>query len=300
MESLTIKIKTMKNHKSIYILLFLGIFFAQNLQAGGGWPQEKGHGYFKLGQWWLISDQHYTDVGLIDPNITIGLFNTYAYGEYGFTDKLTGLVYFPFFSRSYFNNTISGTTGETLVPGDAINGLGDTDIGIKYGLVTDKRIAVSATVLFGLPLGISDAGLTTAIQTGDGEFNQLVQIDAGTGFKIGKTSAYANAFVGFNNRTQGFSDEFRFGLEGGVTFANDRLTAILRIFGVKSLQNGNFDDLSNSSSVFANNSEHISFSPEIAYKLNDKWGVSAGFGGAFYGRIISARPSYSFGVFHQF
>ena len=289
----------MKNSKSLYILLFLGLFISQNSFAGGGWPQEKGHGYFKLGQWWLISDQHYTDVGQLDPNITIGLFNTYVYGEYGFTDKLTGLVYFPFFSRSYFNNTVSGTTGEVLVPGDAINSIGDTDIGFKYGL-TEGKFAVSATVLFGLPLGVSDAGLTTAIQTGDGEFNQLLQIDAGTGFKVGQTGAYANAYVGFNNRTQGFSDEFRFGIEGGINLFNNKLTAILRIIGVKSLRNGNFDDLSNSSSVFANNSEHISFSPELAYKLNDKWGISAGFGGAFYGRIISARPAYSFGIFHQF
>ena len=290
----------MNNIKSTYIILFFSLFMGQTLIAGGGWPQQKGHGYFKLGQWWLISDQHYTDVGLLDPNITIGLFNTYAYGEYGFTDRLTGIVYFPFFSRSYFNNTVSGTTGEVLVPGDAINGLGDTDIGIKYGLITNGPIALSATLQFGLPLGISDAQKTTAIQTGDGEFNQLIQIDAGKGFKVGKTTAYANAYVGFNNRTQGFSDEFRFGLEGGINLFQDRLIAILRVFGVKSLKNGNFDDLSNSSSVFANNSEHISFAPELAYKLNEKWGISAGFGGAFYGRIISARPSYSVGVFHQF
>ena len=290
----------MKKIKLVHILPFFALLLCNTLLAGGGWPQEKGHGYFKLGQWWLISDQHYTDVGKLDPNITIGLFNTYAYGEYGLTDRLTGLVYFPFFSRSYFNNTVSGTTGEVLVPGDAINGLGDTDIGLKYGLITRGPVAVSATLMLGLPLGISDAGKTTAIQTGDGEFNQLLQIDAGRGFKIGKRAAYANAYIGFNNRTQGFSDEFRFGIESGMHLIQDKLIAILRVYGVKSLKNGNIQDLANSSSVFANNSEHISFAPEIAYQFNEKWGISAGFGGAFYGRIISARPSYTFGVFHQF
>jgi hypothetical protein len=32
----------------------------------------------------------------------------------------------------------------------------------------------------------------------------MLLIDAGKGFQIGNTSAYANAFVGFNNRTNGF------------------------------------------------------------------------------------------------
>ena len=288
----------MSIQKSIIVLILINLF-SFSLQAGGGWTQGKNQGYFKLGQWWLISDQHYTDVGQLDPNITIGLFNTYLYGEYGLTDKVTGLLYFPFFSRTYFNNTVSGTTGEVLTPGEAINGLGDTDIGLKYGLVNNGSIALSATLLLGVPLGNSNGGTAGNLQTGDGEFNQLVQLDLGTGFQLAKLPAYANIYAGFNNRTKGFSDEIRFGVEGGITFGN-KLTTIVRVFGVKSLKNGSVQDLSNSSSVFANNSEHISFSPEIAYKLNEKWGVSASFAGAFYGRIISANPSYSVGVFHQF
>ena len=289
----------MTSNKVNIIFLCILFFLSGKVQAGGGWTQEKNHGYFKLGQWFLVSDQHFTDLGKIDPNITIGLFNTFVYGEYGITDKLTGVVYFPFFSRSYVNNTVSGTTGELLTPGDAINGLGDADISLKYSLVKNGSIALSASVLFGLPIGNPSGGSANNLQTGDGEFNQMLQLDLGTGFKLGKANAYANLYTGFNNRTNGFSDEFRFGVEGGATF-NKKLTLILRVIGVKSFKNGSFDDLSSSSSVFANNSEHISFSPEIAYNLTEKWGVSAGFGGAVFGRIISANPTYNFGIFHQF
>ena len=284
----------------IQLVLALLIFVSASSFAGGGWPQPKGHGYFKLSQWWLISNQHYTDVGKIDPNTTNGLFNTSLYAEYGFTNRLTGIAYIPFYSRAFFNNTISGTTGETLIPGESINSFGDTDIGIKYSLTVDKPIAVSATIMLGLPLGIDNGGNAGALQTGDGEFNQLFQVDAGTGFQLGKIAAYANAYVGVNNRTNGFSDEFRYGIEGGGTFANGKITAIARFFGVTSFKNGDLPaERSNSTSVFANNSEHFTFSPEVAYNINDKWGVSATAGLALSGRLIFASPSYSFGVFYK-
>ncbi|MEO1262786.1 MAG: hypothetical protein AAFZ15_28520 [Bacteroidota bacterium] len=276
------------------------IFFSSNVFAGGGWPQPKGWGFFKLSQWWLVADQHFTDNGQIDPNLTSGIFNTSLYAEYGFTDRITGVAYVPFFSRAYFNNEVSGTTGEILTPGESINSFGDTNLGIKYGLTLNSPLALSATLTFGLPLGNDNGGTQGALQTGDGEFNQILRFDAGTGFAINKLPAYANAYVGFNNRTEGFSDEFRYGIEAGITFWDNKITAIGRLFGITSFKNGDLPaDRSNSTSVFANNAEHISFTPEIAYNINEKWGVSVATGVALSGRLIFASPSYSFGVFYK-
>ena len=109
----------MKNYLSIICFCF----FTSSLLAGG-WPQPKGSGYFKLYEWWVIADRHYTDAGLIDPNVTNGIFNTSFYGEYGFTDRLTGVMNFPLFSRAYFNNSVSRTTGEITQAGEAINSIG--------------------------------------------------------------------------------------------------------------------------------------------------------------------------------
>lgn len=281
----------------IFSISFL--LFSSSLIAGGGWPQPKGHGFFKLSQWWVIGTQHFTDTGLIDPNVTNGIFNTSLYAEYGFTDRFTGVLYFPFYSRAYFNNTVSGTTNEVIVSGEAINSIGDTDIGLQYGLIKDKPVVLSVAVILGLPLGNESGGTAGNLQTGDGEFNQLLKFDAGTGFKIGKLNAYATAYAGYNNRSKGFSDEFRYGIEAGATFWKDRITTIARFIGVKSLKNGDLNELPNSTSIFANNSEHFSFSPEIAYNINDKWGVSAGFGKALTGKIIFANTSYMFGVYYK-
>lgn len=267
--------------------------------AGGGWPQPIGHGFFKLGQWWTMSDQHYTDAGLIDPNVTTGVFNTSLYAEYGFTNRLTGVLYFPFFSRTYFNNTVSGTTGELLIPGEAVNSIGDTDIGLKYGLVVDKPVVLSATLTLGLPLGNNSGGSQGNLQTGDGEFNQMIQLDAGTAFNLGKQSMYANAYLAFNNRTNNFSDEMRFGVETGINLFDNKVTALVRLYGIRSLQNGDLEAGTNSTSLFANNSEHLTISPEIAYNINEKWGVSAGYATALSGKIIFADPAYNVGVFFK-
>ena len=63
----------------------------------GQWGHEKGKGYYKVSSWLLISDQHFTDQGEIDPNATRGQFNVNFYGEYGLTDKWDLVAYIPFF-----------------------------------------------------------------------------------------------------------------------------------------------------------------------------------------------------------
>ncbi|MFT6150336.1 MAG: hypothetical protein ACJAUH_003037 [Saprospiraceae bacterium] len=288
----------MKNIVLIIVLLITSI----NLSfAGGPWPQPKGKGYFKLSESWIVFNQHFTDVGLIDPNTTTGIFNTNFYGEYGITNKLTGIVNGPFFTRNYMNNLVSATTGEILVPGEAVNALGDIDLGLKYGVkVSGLEIPVSATLILGLPTGNPSAGTQGNLQTGDGEFNQMLQIDAGAGFNLTpKISSYFSTYVGFNNRTNGFSEEFRYGIEYGVSFMDRKLWIIGRIGGVESLKNGETAATITSTSVFANNTEYTSFSLEAAYYVSKRVGFSASFAGAFRGEIIAAAPTYSVGIFYD-
>lgn len=283
--------------QNITFIIIIGLF-PFSIIAGGGWPQPKGKAYIKLSEWWTVSNQHYTDSGLIDPNVSLGIFNTSLYAEYGITNRLTGIVYFPFFSRALINNTVSATTGEVLNAGDAINSVGDTDITLKYGITgSGSPIAVSASVLFGLPIGNDLGGRDLNLQTGDGEFNQLFQIDAGQGFQLGKVSGYANAYVGFNNRTGGFSDEIRYGFEAGVAALQSKLWLIGRFNRLDSRENGTLGNTSSGTSIFSNNAEYSSVGVELSYKLTDSAGISAGMATAVAGKIILAAPSYTVGVF---
>lgn len=286
--------------KKLIFIIGFAFLFNTLAQAGGGWPQPKGGLYLKLSEWWIVSNQHYTDAGLIDPNLTSGIFNTSIYGEYGITDRLTAIAYFPFLSRAYNNNEISATTQEVLTKGEAINSIGDTDLSLKYGLTTKGLIRTAVTLTFGLPFGNDSGGSQGNLQTGDGEFNQLIQFDASSSTKIKKVSLYGTTTIGFNNRNKGFSDEFRYGVEVGAGLFKKKLWLIGRLTGVESFKNGTLASDSNNTSIFANNSEFTSYSVEAAVYLTKKVGVSASYASAFRGEIIFANPSYSVGVFIDF
>lgn len=264
------------------------------LKAGGGWVHAKGNGFFKLSEWWVVADKHYTDSG-IDGNITIGLYNTSLYGEYGISDKFDAVVYLPFFSRAVTNDEISGTTGTVIVPGDAINSIGDATVGIKYGLVRTGPVVVSATLTLGLPFGKTDAGNRGILETGDGEFNQYLAFHASTSKGFGKFNTFYSLNFGFNNRTEGFSDELRYGLEVGAIF-NKRIIGIYRLQRLESLENSTFDE-TNGATLFASDQEFTAYTFEVGYEFKEKFGITANVGGAYSGRLIFANKTYSVGVY---
>lgn len=296
------KLKRQDMNISKKLLLVLAISITSSvLMAGGGWPQPKGKGYIKLSEWWTISDQHYTDQGRIDPNVTTGIFNTSIYAEYGLTDRLTAQIYFPFFSRTFQNNIFSETTGDLITPGEALNGIGDTDVTLKFGLTNPgSGLAVSTSFTLGLPFGNNSGGSQGNLQLGDGEFNQMIGLDVGTGWQSGNTPFYANANLAFNNRTIGFSDELRYGAELGAQVFNKKLWVIGRLSAVESLKNGDTAATATGTSIFANNTEFLTLGVELAYNLGEAWGVSVGYAGAVRGEVIFASPSYSAGVFTRF
>ncbi|MDY8136569.1 hypothetical protein [Aquimarina sp. 2201CG5-10] len=278
-------------------LAFVSILLLSISTTTGQWSKGKKNGYYKLSAWSLVSDQHYTDTGNIDPNATRGFFNLNFYGEYGITDKLDIIAYVPFFSRTYQNDQISGTTGEVIQQGEDLNGIGDSDISIRYGILQKNNFAIATTLKLGLPIGNDSGGSDGSFQTGDGEFNQHIQLDFGIPFTIKKTPLYAKTYFGYNNRTQDFSDELHFGGETGISFWNKKIWLIGRLNAVQSLQNGDKSAQNAQGSIFANNIEYTSVGGEIAYYITKKFGISFTYTSTISGRIIYANPSISGGIF---
>lgn len=277
-----------------FFTLLLSILLLPTLTANP-WPRPQGGLYLKLYEFWLRFDEHYTSTGELDPNATLGLYNTALYGEYGLMDRLTAVVNLPFYSRNVINNQVSGTRGNVLIPGEAIGGPGDVDLAARYALTAPgAAFPVSATLTLGLPLGEDAGGEQGNLQTGDGEFNQLLALAVGRSFA---PNFYAAASVGINNRTQGFSDEFRYGLEAGLATPNRRFWLIGRLSAVESFFNGATAATVSSTSIFSNNAEFISFSGEINVHFSERIGLSVGAATVLRGRIIAAAPAYSAGVF---
>lgn len=264
-------------------------------QAKAQWTKGEGKGYYKLSFWSLVADQHYTSSGEIDPNATRGNFTTSLYAEYGVTNKIDIITYVPFV-RVYQNKRVSGVTGNTLQEGEAVNALGDVDVALRYALHKSSKLALSGSLKLGLPTGKSTGGSDGSFQTGDGEFNQQLQFDLGVPFKVNKVGGYGKITTAFNNRTQGFSDEFHYGLELGIK-PIQKFWAIARLYSVNSFNNGSLSAQTAQGSIFANNVEYTSVGVELAYYLTKKLGVSLNYTSAVSGKIIYAAPSYSGGLF---
>lgn len=288
-------IKTIKPSLLISILLISFTSF-----SGGPWTQQKGKGYFKLSQSWIQFDQHYTNMGLIAPNVATGIYSTSLYGEYGITNRLTTTLYFPFLARNSTHDLLSESTGEVIEKADAVTTIGDSDLGIKYSLTKPgAKYPVAISLILGIPLGKETAGINKNLQTGDGEFNQLISLDAGRGFKLSnKVQSYVSLNLGFNHRTNNFSEEVRYGIECGIGF-KDKLWIIVRSIGVESLKNETTPPSTANVNIFSNNTEYNSLGIEAAYYLSKRWGLSISYTTALRAENIAAAPAYNAGIFYD-
>ena len=70
----------------------------------------------------------------------------------------------------------------------------------------------------------------------------------------------------------------------------------------KSLNNGaikaNNDDIQDA--LYVNNQEYGSFGFKGIGEFTEKFGVTAGFGGAFFGNNVAKQAAITFGVYHKF
>lgn len=272
----------------LYLVIVLAAF--GSLQAGGGWIYGKGKGFFKLGQNMIRADRYFGPGGDIVAIPTISLYTSSLYAEYGLSDRFNAIIYMPFIVRSTLNEIRFRQSGRSI-PGDEVNAFGDTDVGIKYGIIKDQPFVLAASLIFGIPLGETRGGEGMILQTGDGEFNQLIKLEGSYSFG----PVYLSGLIGFNNRTSGFSEELHYGLEVGGSPLKF-LTVIGKLYSVNSFFNG--DALpSEGNSVFSNNLEYLAYSPEVIVSFAEKIGMTASAGFAFSGKRILANPNYGIGFY---
>ncbi len=285
----------MKKYNKLFITI---IIFSITTSAVAQWSKGKGKGYYKLSTWSISATEHYTaTAGEKDSNPTRGTFVTSFYGEYGISDKIDIIAFVPFYTVNYQNAVLGSTRGTVISEKAVLNSFGDTDIGLKYGFLRGK-VAMSAMLKLGLPTGATTGGHDKAIlQAGDGEFNQQLQVDLGIPFKVFSIPSYWKTFGAYNRRTEGFSDEIHVGSEIGFNFLSSKLWLVGRLHILKSTRNGTKSAAAGNGSIFANNIEFTNVGFEAAYYVSKRIGLSYSFASAITGRIISAAPSHSAGIF---
>jgi protein XagA len=291
--SLSVQLKFNKyRYMKVRIFLIISLFLLTSpLYAGGPWPAGKGHGYLKLSQRAIVANSFFNLNGEIIPITTTGLFTTSVYGEYGLSDRFTLRANVPVFFRATLNEVRYEPSGR-VEPGDQLNSLGDIDLGFSYAIIRNKPFVLGVTVQAGIPTGNPAGGETGLLQSGDGEFNQLVKIDAGYSFY--PKPFYISGSAGINNRTRGFSEEAHVQIEAGATFAK-KFLLILKTSTVRSFKNG--DAPLAMTGIFSNNTQYLSFGPEFNYLPRPNIGISAGVYGAAAAANILAAPSLDLGFF---
>ena len=270
------------------------MIFSVQLFAGGGWTYKKGKGFVKLSQNAIYADRLFNPDGEIIDITTIGYYATSIYGEYGITDRLTAIAYVPFFTRNTLNKTRFRQTG-IEIPGDELNSVGDIDLSLQYGFYKSDTWVASVRVLFGLPTGEVSGGETGILQSGDGEFNQMIRVDLSRPIS---QKAWISVYAGLNNRTNDFSDEYRLGAEIGTKIWSDFL-AIAKVDVVQSFFNGDADP-SQGGTIFSNNTEFVSPSIELAYGMDNQMGISISAAGAFAAKNILSAPNFGVGLYKKF
>ena len=165
-------------------------------------------------------------------------------------------------------------------------------IGFRYLIGNFGNSVLSAAGRIGIPIGkTSEDG---KLWLGTGEWNQTIGLEFGHSFY--PASAYASTAIYYRNRNEGFSDDIKWGIEGGYSF-NEAVSLIGRFHGLNTLENGNKDVL-DGFAIYSNNQKYIAYGLELIYKFQSGVGLSAGYESGGKGRNIISAPVFSAGVFY--
>lgn len=274
-----------------YCLLFL-FLSSVNQVAAGAWTQKRGQGFYKMSFRLIRADQFYEPNGNKIDIPTLSDYTTNFYGEYGLTDRVTLVANVPVFKRVTLNKQVGNNSGFVFFEGDSKSGIADSEVGVRLSLLRGGGSVFSAEVILGLPIG--DNSQTNGLFTGDGEFNQLIKAQFGHSFY--PLPLYFSAEFGYNNRTNGYSDEWHYAAEIGYTFSNKFLVSF-KLRGVESRKNSNSTVLGGMGGLSANNQSYLCYGPEFSYIINESFGLSAGIESATRAENVLSAPAFSFGVF---
>jgi hypothetical protein len=256
--------------------------------GGGGWIQQPGSLYAKLGFTTLSTNQFHASDGSLVTTADFSTQTFQLYGEYGIAQNISVVFDVPFFKRSKFETA------------EAASGFGDVGVEFKYGALTGE-VPVALGVGFGLPTGnekafarnLNNAQVISFQPTGDGEFNTWVRAYASRSFHPGP--AFVSLDAGFNFRTEGVTNQYQIGFQAGYKFFDAIwLFGNLRRLGTAGTANNAL--IFNSIGV-GEGVEYTSYGFGVSYSVSELLSLTADVASAFGGvRNIYSGANIGFGV----
>ena len=267
------------NRIAFSMLISAVIICHTSMIHAGGWTQPKGKGYFKLSEQIVSANSLFrTDGVKWEIPVTVNRYTTNLYGEFGILDRVTIVGYMPIYQHLNLDGD------------DPSTGLGDWDVGVRIGILTNRATVVSLQAMAGLPFG--DADRENLLWTGDGEFNQHISLQVG--HSLYPMPAYLKGEIGFNNRKSNdnpeddYTDEIRYGLEAGYTIS-ERVGISVWLRGVDAVGKSELDP--------RNDFQYLSFGPEVHLYVTSTAGITASVTKFIQGRNVLDAPAWEFGLF---
>ncbi len=210
------------------------------------------------------------------------------YGEYGFSDKTSLIVNLPLklISLNPIENLQSEDFNKTA--------LGNLEVGVKHNFYKKEWILSGQ---FSIEANTGSYDAVSGIRTGYDAFTFTPLFLAGRSF--GKT--YVQSFIGTNLRTNDYSSNFKVGGEVGHKITKHIwLVAFVDI--VKSFENGNIvlPEENTLTGLYVNDQEYGAFGLKGIGEITGEFGVTVGYGGAFFGNNVAKQAAFTFGVYHKF
>ena len=276
----------MKN-LSLLLLFVSSLAFSQS-----PWTQKKGKFYTQF-SFSTISDY---DTLFGDPEKTterkITDNTAQFYVEYGITDNLTLIVNVPY--KMIKTGELVTANNNPVTKEASKNVLGNASIGIKRVFYKRKWII---------------SGQLTA-QKSVTEFDNASGIRGGYEsyiftplfiFGKGSEKTYMQFFTGADFFVNNYSSRFKVGGEAGFKLLK-RLWVAGFIDVAMSLKNGKYlvPPSNVLTGLYVDNQEYGAFGGKIIGEFSKNFGVTAAFGGAFFGNNVAKKAALSAGVFAKF
>lgn len=279
-------------------LLLLTMFYIahETTFAQSGWTRKANSFYAKFGYAYSAGDKYFdADGKLIAGANNFTQHSLNFYGEYGATNNITAILNFPVYKIQNFDGYSSA------------RGVGNPQIELKFAVIKKFPI-ISFSVGAELPLSdqrnfsvsqnINSLGFFDRINlpTGYPDFHYWETLAVSS--SLGNLPGWISFHGRFVERTQGYSNQFNYGLEVGYKFTknfwiNARITTqnqIGKSFGSASFLNGQ-------------DTEFTTLGFSVAYKIARK--MQLNFDYQFYNDLLRSRrnvysaPFYQIGLSHE-
>ncbi|WP_298037958.1 hypothetical protein [uncultured Desulfuromonas sp.] len=270
---------------SLFCLLFLSL--AGNCFAGA-WTLERGKAYNRFAVNYFFADEEFDGDGngkALNFNGEFTEVNGNYYVEYGVFNRLTAIASLYYKDIEQEDNAVIKST----------KGIGDVELGLKYGVANWSGGAVAAQGLVKIPGAYDESPEGgTGVPLGNGQYDGELRLLYGQSLWA-LFPGYCGVEIGYRWRAEAPADELRYLVEVGTDFSKS-LYGRAKLDGIKGMNNGGgFSSNRNNPNEF----DLVKLDLATGFKVTPRWSLEAGYAPAISGESALDGTTYTLALTYQ-